>query len=80
MYLTEAACLREYKVFIRFDHGEEGVVDLEETAKKGGVFAQFKDNKFFRQGEFCAQAGTICWPNGVDLAPEFLYNRLKGNK
>jgi hypothetical protein len=80
MRLTEAACLREYKVFVRFDSGNEGVVDLENLAQKGGVFAAFKDNKFFRTGEFDPAAGTICWPNGIDIAPEFLYNRLKENQ
>ena len=79
MRLTEAACLREYKVFVRFDNGEEGVIDLEDKSKRGGVFAPLSDVKFFRTGEFDPAAGTICWPNGVDFAPDFLYQRLKGN-
>lgn len=40
----------------------------------GPVFEPLKDPAYFRRFEI-AEYGTIAWPNGADLAPEFLYSR-----
>ena len=44
----------------------------------GGVFAPFVDVDFFRQVEVDPEAGTIVWPNGVDLCPDGLYSLVMG--
>lgn len=76
-HLLQAACLREFKVYLEFDDGTKGVIDLEDKAKRGGVFEPLHDTRYFRQLRLDKELGTICWPNGADLAPEFLYQRLK---
>ena len=70
--LVQAACLREYKVYLAFDDGVSGVVDMAEKAQRGGVFAPLADTRYFRQMRLDASLGTICWPNGADIAPETL--------
>lgn len=77
-YLTSAAYLRDYKVYVTFNTGEAGVVDLADTVGREGIFKPLRDLDNFRQLEYSPELDTICWPNGADLAPEYLYGKLDG--
>lgn len=76
VHVTKAAYLRDYKVYLEFDDGMKGVVDLEQKAKRSGVFAPLGDVVYFRQLRLDPALGTICWPNGADIAPEALYEAV----
>jgi hypothetical protein len=68
-----------YKLEITFSDGEKGIVDWSEKlakAKRGGVFEPLKDPNYFAQVELWE--GTIRWPNGVDVCPDVLYERVCG--
>jgi hypothetical protein len=60
---------------VTFDDGLEGDVDLAEFVGCGPVFEPLRDPEFFRQAR--VEGGTICWPNGADIAPEVLYERVE---
>jgi len=60
---------------IRFDDGLEGDVDFTEYVGRGPVFDPFTDVSFFRQAR--VEGGTITWPNGADIAPETLYEKVE---
>ena len=65
----------KYIYSIKFDDGVEGDIDFSEYLTKGPVFEVLKDNTVFSKA--MVEGGTISWPNGVDIAPETLYERLR---
>lgn len=71
--VVDARYVRDYIVWLRFQDGSEGEVDLS-SELWGPVFEPLKDLNAFR-GFRVAEYGTIEWPNGADLAPEFLYEK-----
>ena len=76
--VVEVRLLEGYRVFLRFDDGAQGEIDLEPLLSPfDGVFAPLRDPARFRE-VFVDDGGTIAWPNGVDLAPEILYSKVSG--
>ena len=69
-HVTSARRVRGFVIATRFDDGTEKHVDISQWFR-GPVFKQLKDPNFFRK--FFVEAGTLAWPNGVDIAPEALY-------
>jgi len=73
--VVRAEYVADYRVRVRFNTGEEGIVDLRE-ALWGPVFEPLKELAAFRRFSVSDVLHTICWENGADLAPEFLYDRM----
>lgn len=67
-----------YVFHIAFDDGLEGDVDLAEYVGRGPVFEPLRDLTFFQRAR--VEGGTIAWPNGADIAPETLYDKLENVK
>ena len=68
--------LGEYKIRLRFVDGAEGDVDLS-SELYGEVFEPLKDKDLFRRFSIHPEFGTLVWANGADIAPEFLYEKLR---
>jgi len=79
-HVVNAACLRDYYIFIEFEDGIKGVIDLADKVGRGGVFLPLVDRQYFCKMKLDSQLHTITWENGADLSPEFLYERLKQTK
>ena|SRR5215469_6053537 len=79
-YLPQVIRARYIGAFVvsaRFDDGTEKYIDVSRWFK-GPVFEPLKDPKFFKT--FFIEAGTLAWPNGVDIAPEALYAAPESSK
>ncbi len=72
LHITNAKYLGDYKVEVTFNDGSSGVADLSDILQ-GPVFEALKDLSIFSQVSVDEKLETITWPNGADLAPEFLY-------
>jgi hypothetical protein len=72
--VTSARYIEEYKVFLTFSDGKAGVADLKEILW-GDVFEPLRDTTKFKNFTVSPIFETICWENGADIAPEYLYDR-----
>jgi hypothetical protein len=62
--------LKDYRLFLTFENGEERVLDVRPYLSKG-VFAELKEPGRFNAVRLSFD--TVEWPNGADLCPEVLY-------
>ena len=63
-----------FQLCLGFTDDSEGVVDLGPwLAGRRGVFEPLQDPEFFARVEVDPEAGTVVWPNGVDLDPDVLF-------
>ena len=76
LHVKEAKYLHDYVLWLRFNDGAEGVVDLKDDLY-GEVFEPLKDIERFKSFKVDPDLETIVWDNGADLAPEFLYDKMK---
>jgi hypothetical protein len=70
--------LGEYRLYLRFEDGTEGIVDLAARLAFRGVFEPLRDPACFALVRVDNELGTIAWPNGADLDPDVLYSQLTG--
>ena len=74
--VAEARYVGDYTIHLRFTDGTEGDVDLREELY-GEVFEPLKNPVFFQQFFVHPEFHTLTWPNGADIAPEFLYEKVQ---
>lgn len=70
VHVEEARYLDGHRVWLRFDDGLEGEIDLAPEID-GEVFEPLRDPAYFAR--FLVD-DTLTWPNGADFAPEFLHD------
>jgi uncharacterized protein DUF2442 len=73
--LLEARYVRGFTIWVRFDDGSQGEVDFS-AELDGPVFEPLRDVEFFRGFTVHPELHTLVWPNGADVAPEFLHERI----
>lgn len=64
----------KYVYHILFDNGVEGEIDFSDYLSRGPIFEALKNLTIFSKAT--VEGGTIGWPNGADVAPETLYERI----
>jgi len=77
--IVEVEARSGYRIWIRFEDGVVGEVDLSDLVGKG-VFRRWQDEDEFRKVHIDAETGTVAWPGQIDLAPDALYRDLAGVK
>jgi len=74
IHVVDARHVAGHRVWIRFDDGAEGEVDLENELG-GEIFQPLRDPAYF--ASFLLEGHTLTWPNGADFAPEYLRDLLR---
>jgi hypothetical protein len=75
LWVTDAKYLGEYRLWLVFNDGLSGEVDLSHRLH-GEVFEPLKEQSEFAKVRFEPEMDTIVWPNGANLAPEYLYEQI----
>jgi hypothetical protein len=69
IHVTQAKYIKDYKVWLLFNDGAKGEIDLS-SELFGEIFEPLKKKSFFKS--FTLDGHTLSWRNGADFAPEFL--------
>jgi hypothetical protein len=75
-HVVDARWLGDYKVWLEFNDGRKGVVDLADELH-GEELEPLRDRDRFCQFYLDYGLASIAWLDGQDFTPEFLYDKLK---
>jgi len=75
LHTTKVEYRGDYRLFLEFNNGESGEVDLTERLH-GEMFEPLKDLALFATAHHDPDIETVVWDNGADLAPEYLLDLL----
>jgi hypothetical protein len=74
--VVEVKPLEDYRIWLRFSDGIEGIANLSEFAGKG-VFELWDVDDEFRNVRI-GEGGGIEWGDQIDLCPDALYLKITG--
>ncbi len=75
---VEVQARPHYHLWLRYDDGVHGEVDLTDMAGRG-VFKAWDDLAFFEAVRI-APHGALAWGRDIDLCPDSMYLRLTGKE
>ncbi|MDX1812737.1 MAG: DUF2442 domain-containing protein [Gammaproteobacteria bacterium] len=74
--IVDCTAKDNYHLWVKFDNGREGIVDLSDLVGKG-VFKAWEDETVFKSVVIDPVAKTVSWLNGqIDLDPDVLYEDI----
>jgi len=73
---VEVKALKNFRIWLRYDDGTEGEVDLSDVAGRG-VFKAWNDPELFNAVRLGSH-GAIEWGTEIDICPDAMYLRLTG--
>ena len=76
LQVTTAEYIHGHCIRVCFSNGEQGAVNLTD-ALWGPMFEPLKDIAVFQRFEVSPVLHTIRWENDADLAPEYLYEKMR---
>jgi hypothetical protein len=74
--ITKAVVPRHGRLRLTFADSLTGEVDVLDRMR-GPVFERARTPEGFAEVSVDPETGTVCWPNGADLAPDTLYERVR---
>jgi hypothetical protein len=74
--VTKVVLQGDYTVYVEFNDGQNGIINFKEVLEKDHreIIRELLDLKKFNTVKLGFH--TVCWDNGVDFAPEYLYEQV----
>lgn len=76
--IVEAQARDGYHLWLRFEDGVSGELDIASIIRFEGIFSPLKNRDEFVRVRVNKELGTVEWPCGADLDPDMLYARIAG--
>jgi hypothetical protein len=76
--VVAAKPLEGHDLYLQFEDGVTGVVNVAALVTFQGIFAALQDISYFGRVRVDQDLGTVMWPNGADLDPDVLYSVVSG--
>ena len=76
LHTTEVTPLSDYRLYLRFNNGDAGEVDLSGELE-GVVLSPLRYPAQFATAYHHPVMRTVAWANGADLAPEYLLELMR---
>jgi hypothetical protein len=78
--VTKVIVQGDYTVYIEFNDGQDGIINFKEELEKDHreIIRELLDLEKFNTVKLGYH--TLCWDNGVDFAPEYLYEQAAKQK
>ncbi len=78
--IKKLAVLPGYRLAMTFQDSTSGIADLSSisTAPDRGIYQPLEDQTVFAQARL--DLGAVVWPNGADLDPDWMYERIREEK
>jgi len=75
--VTSVVLEGDYTVYVEFNNGQGGVINFKDQLEKDHreIIRELLDLEKFNTVKLGYH--TLCWDNGVDFAPEYLYEQTK---
>lgn len=74
--IIEARYLNDFQLALRFSNGQEGIFDGHALLQRSGTLLEpLRTESYFRR--VFIDAGALCWPNGLELAPARTYESCR---
>jgi uncharacterized protein YkvS len=76
-WVIKAELRENYTIYIEFNDGLKGVIDFKNKIMTDHreIIRELSDKDKFKAIKI--ERHTLCWDNGVDFAPEYLYDQVK---
>ena len=80
VWVVNAELKEDYKIFVEFNDGVKGIIDFKEKLNNDHrqIVKDLLDPNKFKTVK--VDMDTLCWDNGLDFAPEYLYEKIKKAK
>ena len=80
VWVIRAELRDDYKIFVEFNDGLTGIIDFKEKLDNDHrqIVKDLLDLDIFKTVK--VDMDTLCWDNGVDFAPEYLYEIVKASQ
>lgn len=80
VWIVNAELKKNYEVLVEFNDGMTGIINFREKLLNDHrqIIKDLLDLNIFNTVK--VERDTLCWDNGVDFAPEYLYEEIKKEK